>query len=202
VGSGAAVGFQRWHSRDGGPAAGTSPGAGPAPSSSAGHHTAGSGAVPANWQTHRDPFGFSISVPKGWKRKVYGVDGALRQVDYSPDGGKHFVRVSIDTAPDFSDAYEHQKDLEQQLQRLVGYRRVTLKPNVYRDHKGSLWEYTWDALAKDPPYVAGPRHAIEETYYSRTGAEYAVYMSSPAGDWATADKQFKWILRSWQPDQS
>ncbi|MFC7869099.1 serine/threonine-protein kinase [Streptomyces murinus] len=199
LGGGAAVGFQEWNNARHDSAAhdGTNPG--PASSASpGGDQDPDTGTVPDSWETHHDPLGFSISLPKGWKRQVYGINGPLKQIDYTPDGGKHFVRISIDTSPDFADAYEHQKDLEQQLQRLVGYQRVALKQNVYRDRNGSLWEYTWNALKKDPPYVAGPRHAVEETYFSREGTEYALYMSGPADDWPKTGKQFKWVLQSWQ----
>ncbi|MGW0884950.1 serine/threonine-protein kinase [Streptomyces sp. NPDC002671] len=200
LGGGAAVAYQGWAGMEqttvssGGtvpaptPSADAGPGAGPGQE----------GPVPDSWQRYDDPLGFSLSLPKGWTRKVYGIQGALKQIDYSPDGGKHFVRIAVDSSPDFADAYQHQSDLEEQLQRLVDYHRVTMKPNTYRDRNGSLWEYTWTALKKDPPYVPGPRHAIEETYYSRAGTEYVIYMSSPAEDWATTSRQFKWVLQSWQ----
>ncbi|MFJ9868511.1 serine/threonine-protein kinase [Streptomyces sp. NPDC101165] len=202
LGGGAAVVFQQW---DGFQADTEAGGATPAPATSATKSPttkspAPEGAVPDSWVRYNDPVGFSLLLPKGWKRKVYSDDGALKQIDYSPDGGMHFVRVSIDTNPDFFDAYQHQKDLEQTLQRLVGYQRVAMETNTYRDRKGSVWEYTWNALKKDPPYVAGPRHAIEETYYSRGGTEYAIYMSTPAADWTTTSKQFKWVLQGWQPN--
>ncbi|MGW3063922.1 serine/threonine-protein kinase [Streptomyces sp. NPDC001130] len=199
LGGGAAVAFQEWGgtAQDTGASGG---GAGPATSPSAsGSTTPGpEGGVPADWQLYHDPLGFSLSLPKGWKRTVYQNLGNLKQIDYSPDGGLHFVRIAIDSSPDFANAFQHQTDLEQQLQRLVDYRRVTLKANIYRDRNGSLWEYTWTALKKDPPHVAGPRHAIEETYFSRAGIEYALYMSTPAEDWAKTSKQFKWVLQSWQ----
>ncbi|WP_217555064.1 serine/threonine-protein kinase [Streptomyces sp. GbtcB6] len=201
LGGGTAVALQKW---DFGQQDGSGSVASPATSGSSstgGATTAPDGAVPTDWQTVHDPFGFSLSLPKGWKRKVYGtggdVDSELKQVDYTPDGGKHFVRIAIDGSPDFANANAHQLDLEQQLQRLVDYRRVTLEQNLYRDRDGSLWEYTWTALKKDGANVAGPRRAVEETYYSRAGAEYAIYMSSPAKDWATTEKQFKWVLQSW-----
>jgi hypothetical protein len=119
-------------------------------------------------------------------------------VDYTPDGGRHFIRIAVDDSPEFPGAHDHQLDLEQQLQRLVDYKRVALKQNIYRDRSGSLWEYTWYALKKDPPHIAGPRHAIEETYYARSGTEYAIYMSTPEQDWAKTSKQFKWVLQGWQ----
>ncbi|MFD5794717.1 serine/threonine-protein kinase [Streptomyces diastatochromogenes] len=198
LGGGAAVGFQQWSAMqqedtDTG-------GATPAPATSATSSPGPEGAVPGNWVRYDDPVGFSLYLPKGWKRTVYSNKGSLKQIDYSPDHGVHFVRIAQDTDPDFADAYQHQKDLEQQLQRLVDYKLVTMEENTYRDRKGSVWEYTWTALKKDWPHVPGPRRAIEETYYSREGVEYALYVSSPAVDWATASKQFRWLLQGWQPN--
>ncbi|MER7483090.1 serine/threonine-protein kinase [Streptomyces sp. NPDC126510] len=189
IGGGTAVVLQQWNgaSQDGGTGSTTSTST-----------QAAGGSVPDSWTRYEDPVGFSLYLPKGWKRKPFGPQGELRQIDYSPDGGRHFVRIAIDTSPDFADARSHQEDLEQQVRRLVDYKRVTMEDNTYRDRKGSLWEYTWTALAKDPPYVAGPRHAIEETYFSRDGVEYAIYMSSPEEDWARTSKQFKWVLQGWQ----
>ncbi|MGW7818885.1 serine/threonine-protein kinase [Streptomyces puniciscabiei] len=199
LGGGAAVAYQEWGGTVQNTASGG--GAGPAttsPSASGSASPGGDGTVPESWQVQHDPLGFSLSLPKGWKRKVYELKGGLKQIDYSPDGGYHFVRIAINSSPDFADGYQHQVDLEQQLQRLVDYKRVALEKNIYRDRNGSLWEYTWYALKKDPPHIAGPRHAIEETYYARSGTEYAIYMSTPEQDWAKTSKQFKWVLQGWQ----
>ncbi|MGW3101100.1 serine/threonine-protein kinase [Streptomyces sp. NPDC001100] len=198
VGGGAALGLQKWNQgreQGGSPSASTSPSASVSPSP-----TATSG-TPAGWETHDDPFGFSVSLPEGWTRKVYGVDGTIKQVDYSPDNNKHFLRIAVDTAPDFSTAYAHQRDLEQQIQDLTDYHRVTLEANTFRDRPGSLWDCTWTATPKDNTYP-GPRRAIEETYMSRDGVEYAIYMSSPAEDWATTSKQFTSVLQGWREGEA
>jgi hypothetical protein len=199
VGGGTAVALLKWdQGRHRGN--GTSHSSPPNPTPSAITDATADGDLPPGWVRKSDPYGFSIAVPDAsWKRQEF--DKATRQVDYTPDNGKHFIRIAIDDSPDFPSARAHQLDLEQQLQRLVDYRRVTLETNTYRDRPGSLWEYTWTALAKDTPYP-GPRHAIEETYFSREGVEYAIYMSSPEEDWATTEKQFRTVLQSWQPDGS
>ncbi|WP_406007219.1 protein kinase [Streptomyces sp. NBC_00637] len=194
VGGGTAVAWQQFDEgrQDTGGSATTS--TSPSPS--------GSGEQGADsWEKVDDPLGFGLSLPKGWKRDVYQDDGDLKQIDYTPDGGEHFIRIAFDKSPDFSDPYAHQIDLEQQLERLVDYDRVTLEKNVYRDRDGSEWEYTWTALAKDTEFP-GPRRAIEETYVSRDGTEYAIYMSSPAEDWTETAKQFKSVLQSWREPTS
>jgi hypothetical protein len=200
IGGGTAVGLQAWNEARQQDGAGASTGS-PSSSESSGSGQGAQGGVPASWVRYDDPVGFSLYLPKGWKRTVFGKSDDLIQVDYSPDGGKHFVRIAVDTSPDFSDPYAHQLDLEQQLQRLRDYRRVTLHDNLYRDRDGARWEYTWTALPKDTPHP-GPRRAVEETYMSRDGVEYALYMSSPAKNWATTSKQFTAVLQGWQEKTS
>ncbi|MFG3716523.1 serine/threonine-protein kinase [Streptomyces massasporeus] len=190
IGGGTAVVLQQWHQNrqgDSGTSVSTTEGPG--------------GSVPDSWIRYDDPAGFSLHLPKGWKRTPFGPQGELKQIDYSPDGGRHFVRIAIDRSPDFADPYAHQLDLEQQLQRLVDYKRVTLKRNVYRDREGARWEYTWTAQPKDIKFP-GPRRAVEETYVARDGTEYALYMSSPAADWPRASKQFTALLQGWQEKTS
>ncbi|MFI7138921.1 serine/threonine-protein kinase [Streptomyces massasporeus] len=190
IGGGTAVVLQQWHqNRQGDSGASVSTTEGPG------------GSVPDSWIRYDDPAGFSLHLPKGWKRTPFGPQGELKQIDYSPDGGRHFVRIAIDASPDFADPYAHQLDLEQQLQRLVDYKRVTLERNVYRDREGARWEYTWTAQPKDIKFP-GPRRAVEETYVARDGTEYALYMSSPAADWPTVSKQFTALLQGWQEKTS
>ncbi|MFE0249646.1 serine/threonine-protein kinase [Streptomyces sp. NPDC059010] len=192
IGGGTAVVLQKWALQSDG----TSASVAPEPSAT---ESKGPGGVV--WEKVDDPLGFSLDLPKGWKRKVVQDDGDLKQIDYTPDNGRHFVRIAVDRSPDFASPYEHQRDLEEQLQRLADYKRVAMEENLYRDRKGAQWEYTWTALAKDTPYP-GPRRAIEETYIARDGTEYAIYMSSPASSWSTTREQFKAVLQGWQPDGS
>ncbi|WP_128379278.1 serine/threonine-protein kinase [Streptomyces cavernae] len=180
--------------RSASPTEGTSPKGEPSPTKSP---TAPAGSLPDGWVRVTDPEGFSLALPKGWQRQVNGT-----QIDYTPDNGKHFVRIAVDDAPDFDSAFGHLRDLEVQVTpRLPEYARISLEENVYRDRPGALWDFTWTAVAADP--FPGPRRAIEQSYISRDGVEYLIYMSSPAEDWATTRDQFDTILRSWrQPGES
>jgi hypothetical protein len=148
-------------------------------------------AVPDGWHPVTDPQGFGLVVPDGWKRRVDG-----RNVDYTPDDGEHYIRISVDPEPDFDNPYMHMVDLEKTLtERLPAYERKTLHSNLYRDRPGSLWEFTWTE-SKDHP---GPRHAIDQMYFAQDGGpEYALYMSGPAGDWDTTRDQFDTMLRGWR----
>ncbi|MFF8913379.1 serine/threonine-protein kinase [Streptomyces sp. NPDC015032] len=151
--------------------------------------------VPDGWHRVDDPEGFSLTVPDGWVRRADG-----NQIDYTPDNGVHYIRISIDPAPDFENPYMHMLNLEKQLaKRLPGYQRETLHSNTYRDRAGSLWEFTWTESKNHP----GPRHAIDQMYYGEDGGpEYAMYMTGPASDWETTRTQFDTMLRGWQPPDS
>ncbi|KKD04641.1 serine/threonine-protein kinase [Streptomyces sp. WM6386] len=193
VGGGVAVALQQF---------GTGTSASPTPSASASatpSDAGGQGALPAGWERREDPVGFSISLPKGWQRTVSIDQDGLQQIDYSPDHGKHLVRVAVDTAPDFSSSYEHMRNLEERISGLQEYERLSLKQELFRDLPGARWEYTWDALAKDSPhYFPGPYRAIDVGYMNGEGTEYAIYAASPADEWATTKKQFDRMLRGFQ----
>ncbi|MER5686635.1 serine/threonine-protein kinase [Streptomyces sp. NPDC002205] len=147
--------------------------------------------VPDGWHRVDDPEGFSLVVPDGWKRRV-----DKQNVDYTPDDGNHYIRISIDPEPDFENSYMHMLNLETRLtRRLPEYERKTLHSNYYRDRTGSLWEFTWTE-SKDHP---GPRHAIDQMYYDEEGGpEYALYMTGPAADWDTTRDRFDTMLRGWR----
>ena len=150
-----------------------------------------SASVPPGWHRVDDPEGFSLLVPKGWKRQADGD-----QIDYTPDNGRHRIRISSDDSPDFENPYMHMLSLEKTLAKLPAYKRVKLAPNTFRDHTNSaLWEFTWTERKSHP----GDRRAIDQIYYEDDGSEYALYMSGPAKDWATTREQFDIMLRGWRP---
>ncbi|MEU9387316.1 serine/threonine protein kinase, partial [Streptomyces sp. NPDC048279] len=199
LGGGAAVALQKWdfgqRQDDGGSV--VSPAT--SGSSSQGATTAPGGTIPAGWKKYDDPVGFTLYLPAGWKRSVSikKTDG-LEQIDYSPDGGTHLVRVAVDTSPDYTNAYDHMRNLERRLrERLVDYTTVSLKKDAYRDLPSSRWEYTWTALAKDAK-VPGSYRAVDVGYFTSDGVEYAIYTASPADDWATTSKQFTSVLQGWR----
>lgn len=146
--------------------------------------------VPAGWKRVDDPAGFSLIVPEGWKRQVEDDN-----IDYTPDRGRHRLRISIDSSPDFETPYAHLLDLEKTLKKRMDYQRVWLNQSTYRDHvKSALWEFTWTEKQNFP----GPRHAIDRLYYADDGTEYAIYMTSPESSWDTTREQFDLVLQHWR----
>ncbi|QNP64817.1 serine/threonine-protein kinase [Streptomyces genisteinicus] len=151
--------------------------------------------VPDGWRRVQDPSGFALWVPDGWVRQTDGD-----QIDYTPDNGRHRIRISVDPAPDFENPYMHMLDMEEGLaERLPQYERIKLRPNTFRDQtRSALWEFRWTERREHP----GPRRAIDQMYYGDDGTEYALYMSGPADDWQVTREQFDIMLRGWRPPAS
>ncbi|MHC6626691.1 serine/threonine-protein kinase [Streptomyces globosus] len=146
---------------------------------------------PGGWKKVTDPEGFTLWVPEGWKRQMDG-----NQIDYTPDNGRHFIRVAVDPTPDYDTPYAHVLDLEKQVSRRTDYKRQRLNQNTFRDStRAALWEFTWT----EKGVHAGPRRAIEQMYIAPDGTEYAVYMSGPTSTWETTRAQFDTVLRGWAP---
>ncbi|MBM9619861.1 serine/threonine-protein kinase [Streptomyces zhihengii] len=204
---GAGAGFavlQHAGDKDGGTGTGTGTGATPGVSAGAGGGTADPGGgpadpggqagsdVPEGWNRVEDPTGFVLWVPDGWVRQTDGD-----QIDYTPDNGRHRIRISVDPSPDFENPYMHMLDMEEGLaERLPRYERVKLRPNTFRDQtQSALWEFRWTERKEHP----GPRRAIDQMYFGDNGTEYALYMSGPAEDWSETREQFDTMLRGWRP---
>lgn len=146
---------------------------------------------PEGYTRVTDPEGFTLFVPKGWKRRVNG-----NQIDYTGDEGKHFIRIAVDTTPDFNEPYMHLLDLEKQLKQRTDYKRQALNQNTFHDStRAALWDFSWTEKGA----LAGPRRAIDQMYIAPDGTEYGVYMSGPVADWETTRSQFDVVLSGWEP---
>ncbi|MFD9632506.1 serine/threonine-protein kinase [Streptomyces violascens] len=194
VGVGTGFAYMKYQEGRGGSGGGTGASS-PSTTPESGNKPGGDQSVPAGFQRVNDPAGFSMLVPKGWKRQMDGTE-----IDYTPDNGRHRIRISIDKVPDFENPYMHMLNLEKTLKERLQYKRLTLHSNTFRDQeRSSLWEFTYYEKQDFP----GKRHAIDQMYYADGGKpEYAIYMSGPDEDWATIRQQFDTVLQSWQPTSS
>ncbi|MFJ9338284.1 serine/threonine-protein kinase [Streptomyces sp. NPDC101733] len=146
---------------------------------------------PAGYAKAEDPAGFSLFVPDGWRRQLDGT-----QIDYTPDNGRHLLRIAVAAKSEYPNPYMHLLDMEKQLQQRTDYKRQALHQNGFRGtEQAGLWDFTW--TEKGP--LAGPRRAIEQMYVAPDGTEYAIYLSGPAAEWSKLRAHFDMVLTGWQP---
>lgn len=167
---------------DSGTGSGTGSGSGGSPEEQPGDD------VPPGYTRVNDPAGFSMAVPEGWTREVN--EG---QIDYTPDGGRHLLRVGVLSGATAS-AYDHFVELEVTVAKFQDYRRVQFAENTFRGRTGALWEFTWTATKANP----GPRRGVDQGYIEDDGTEYDLYASSPEADWTATQRHFQTMLRTWK----
>ncbi|MDI3405518.1 serine/threonine-protein kinase [Streptomyces cavernicola] len=189
VGVGAAVGILEFADRGG------EQGRNAAQNGSSGDDGEGrtEGAVPKDWVRIKDDVaGFSLLLPPDFKRRTFGD-----QIDYTPDNGRHLLRIGVNKVPPEENSYVHAKVMEKQgMGRLPTYERVQLESNTFRGRPGAIWEFSWtetDGVGK------GERRAIDQLYIAADGTEYAIYMAGPAKDWDRTRERFEHVLRGWRP---
>jgi hypothetical protein len=159
------------------------------PATDSAHALSADGGIPKGYVTVHDPAGFSVAVPRGWKRQLDGD-----QIDYTADDDAHLLRVGIERSPTSPNPYAHLLSLEKSVSAFPHYRRVRLHENTFRGGDGALWEFTWTSTEDHP----GPRHAEEQGYRASNGVEYEIYESAPAKDWTAAQDRFQVALRTWK----
>ncbi|MFI0979971.1 serine/threonine-protein kinase [Streptomyces sp. NPDC021093] len=151
------------------------------------------GEAPAGWHMVKGN-GFSLPVPDGWKR----VDPKPGQYDFTPDGGRHLIRINVDPSPDYSNPYDHLVRLEKNISTtLPQFRRVRLEQDTYRDRKSGVLEFTFREGGRAP----GPRFAMDMLYIDETGPEYAMYVTGPAAERGVTKERFDVLTRGWSTTQ-
>ena len=153
------------------------------PETSAPEETQAEG-VPAGFTLHEDETGFVVAVPDGWEPVR---DGS--RVDFREPGGSRFLRV--DQTDDPKD--DAKKDWQQQEKsvedRLDNYERIRIDEVDYRDYDAADWEFTFDS---------GPTHVLNRGM--NTGEMgYALYFSSPDGQWDESESIRQTIFDTFQP---
>ncbi|MEU9156725.1 serine/threonine-protein kinase [Streptomyces sp. NPDC048417] len=128
------------------PSSASSPSTSPSPSktSPSPSPSATAGALPAGFHRYTAPEGFSVALPKGWKRlDTSRVDDVAYRVTFGPGGGDPrtlAVTYSTQAGPDPVAVWRD--DVEPQLEQLDGYRRIgQIKATTYQGYKAADMEW-------------------------------------------------------------
>jgi eukaryotic-like serine/threonine-protein kinase len=142
----------------------------------------GSG-VPAGFTLRKDPTGFQVAVPDGWQPVRNGS-----RVDYREPGGSRFLRVDQTDSPKPDAKADWERQEQSVSQRLPNYQRIRIDRVDYRDYNAADWEFTFGSNT----------HVLNRGM--NTGEKgYALYFSSPDGQWDESQSIMRTIYKTFQP---
>jgi hypothetical protein len=156
------------------------------PPSGADQANAAPAAIPGYVWT-RDPAGFSLFVPNGWKRSANGT-----QIDYVDPTGRTMLRIGTDTvgmAP-LDNFTTIDADFAVKKQNYV---RLQLAPHDtgIPGWEAAVWEFSWKGNPFNPQGGnLKPSHAIDLGIRTGSGADYAIYVASFEENWTASKRVF------------
>jgi len=153
-----------------------SPSPTPSPSASA---TATAGALPAGFHRYTAPEGFSVALPKGWKRLDTSRAGDLAyRITFGPGGDDLrtlAITYSTQAGPDPVAVWRN--DVEPQLEQLAGYQRVgEIKATTYQGYKGADMEWLSGTGADRV-------HTFGRGFLLGGGRSFSLRITTPAAAW-------------------
>jgi eukaryotic-like serine/threonine-protein kinase len=137
---------------------------------------AGGAALPPGWTTYHDREGFSIALPRGWKR--VGDDGYGVGSRFRGSGGANLL-VDWTHSPGKSALGTWRKDAGQARNTMSGYHQIKVVAADYRGYDVADWEYTRQEQGK-------PVHVLNRGMVTGPGHGYALMFTAPAGEWNSA----------------
>ncbi|QCX78445.1 hypothetical protein C9F11_24145 [Streptomyces sp. YIM 121038] len=151
----------------------------PSGAESGGGETAGDAAVPPGSERVTDPKGFSFAAPEGWSSRA--GDNPTQSMYAGASGTENFL---VGVIPDAGyTSYENLTNMEEHAEKdpdKSDYRRIRLEDNTFQGRAGAVWEYTYTDKS------GRKIHAIDQSYVTADGTEYAIQLSWRAKVWSTA----------------
>lgn len=136
--------------------------------------------APQGYRIAKDPKGFALAVPEGFRRQVDG-----RRVFYVSSDGTY--RIGIKEAASGRGgplAAQRRADAEGARDN-PGYRDSRVTETTRNGRPAALWEFTWDGYGDDE----GGRRTLD-LCWQEGGRMFDVWVSAPAGDAGQARRYF------------
>ncbi|MFJ3825830.1 hypothetical protein [Streptomyces nodosus] len=129
--------------------------------------------VPPGYVLHEDAAGFTIAVPKGWRRKE-GTDGVF----YNSPDGHSLVQIFAITEPDITPLEALTLTSRNLADSSKNYTELSLQ-DVPQDSGEPAAELVY---AYDRP-DGTRRQIVDHAFGTDTGEQYAVLVAGPEDDW-------------------
>ncbi|GGX38315.1 serine/threonine-protein kinase [Streptomyces fructofermentans] len=169
------------------------PGAGPA-SSPASPSSVPSGpstarTPPAGYRLAEDPGGFSLAVPKGFRRDPQG-----ERVLYLSEGDTFRIGVKVSDPQPGGPLGVMRRAAAKGPDTNPGYREGRVTATTRAGRSAALWEFTWNGFSESE----GARHTYD-LCWEEDGRLYDVWVSAPAGRSREARGHFEVAVGTFAP---
>ncbi len=146
------------------------------------------GTVPAGWHRYGDPTGFSIGVPDGWQVSHQGHLVYIRD-----PAGARFLLIDQTTHPRPDPLADWRQQEANRAGTYPGYHRIRLQAVSYpQAERAADWEFTYNASG-------GPTHVLNRNVLANAHHAYALYWSTPAGQWTSSFSFFRVFAATFRP---
>ncbi|MEU6253955.1 serine/threonine-protein kinase [Streptomyces sp. NPDC047043] len=151
----------------------------PSASSSTSQSPSPSGnALPAGFHRYTAPEGFSIALPKGWKRQgTSRVDDLSYRVFFGAKDDPRSLAVTYSKVVGSDPVAVWRDDVEPELQQYAGYRRIgQIKATTYQGDKAADMEWLSEVDGKQV-------HTFGRGFLLGGGRGFSLRWTTPAADW-------------------
>ncbi|MEU7579591.1 serine/threonine-protein kinase [Streptomyces sp. NPDC041068] len=136
--------------------------------------------APQGYRIAKDPEGFALAVPEGFRREVDGP-----RVFYVSPNGTYRIGIKKE-APEPGGPLAAQRRADAAgPKNNPGYRDGKVTETTRNGRPAALWEFTWDGFSEEE----GARHTFD-LCWEEGGRMYDVWVSAPVGDAAQARRYF------------
>ncbi|MFD4604914.1 serine/threonine protein kinase [Streptomyces sp. NPDC058464] len=143
--------------------------------------TATAGALPAGFHRYTAPEGFSVALPKGWKRLDTAQDDVAYRVTFGPGGDDlRTLAVTYSTQAGPDPVAIWRDEVEPGLEKLDGYQLVgEIKATTYQGHKAADMEWLSGTGADRV-------HTFGRGFLLGGGRSFSLRITTPADAWDDA----------------
>ena len=143
-------------------------------------------AVPAGFERHRDPTGFSVAVPKGWTS-----ERGSGPVYFREPSGSGLLIIDQTDRPKADPVADWRQQEAARRSGYTDYHRIRIEAVNYFD-KAADWEFTYATRS-------GRQHVLIRGVVTGPNQAYGIYWSTPDAQWQQNLPALRTILKTFQP---
>ena len=142
--------------------------------------------MPAGFERHTDPTGFSLAVPAGWT-----VDRRQGRVYFREPGGARFLLIDQTDQPKPDPVADWRQQEAARKDGYDDYQRIRIEPVDYFE-KAADWEFTYAT-------TSGRRHVLIRGVVTSDHQAYGIYWSTPDTQWTESRSLYQTFTKTFQP---